>query len=193
MTTSKVIVTAHVLTYQLWSQIYPGEFDPVYWLYRLQLQTHLVLDPLSTTETCHLPQMYMIHLQRSYCYFHQPLYHLCHCLLTLNADMLGFEMPDFLGENVHRQKGNVSLDKDDYCPHTDHRMTVGLSCIEYVCYTVHYIENLKQRVFLKNWLMADITFWAAYRCTSFAKRLESKGHQTAITLISEKNHVQVYV
>ena len=104
MTTSKVIVTAHVLTYQLWSQIYPGEFYPVYWLYRLQLQTHLVLDPLSTTETRHLPQMYTIHLQRSYCYFHQLLYHLCHCLLTLNGDMLVFEMPDFLGENVHIQK-----------------------------------------------------------------------------------------
>ena len=149
MTTSKVIVTAHVLTYQLWSQSYSGELNPAYWLYRLQLQTHLVLDPLSTTETHHLPQMYMIHLQRSYCYFHQPLYHLCHCLLTLNGDMLVFEMPDFLGENVHIQKGNVSLDKDDYCPHTDHWVTVVLSCIEYVCYTVHCMEKLKQTVFLK--------------------------------------------
>ena len=42
--------------------------------------------------------------------------------------------------------------------------------IEYVCYTVHYIENLKQRVFLKNWLMVDITFWAAYRGTSLCQK-----------------------
>ena len=40
------------------------------------------------------------------------------------------------------------------------------SCIEYVCYTLHYREKLKQRVFLKNWLMVNITFWIAYRYTS---------------------------
>ena len=67
----------------------------------------------------------------------------------MSADMLVFEMPDFLGENVDKRKGNVSLDKDDHCLHTDHWMTVVLSCNEYVCYTVHYMEKLKQRVFLK--------------------------------------------
>ena len=71
---------------------------------------------------------------------------------------------------THTKKIKVSLDKNDCCPHTDHRMTVALSCIEYVCYNVHYIEKLKQRVFLKNWLMVDITFWAAYRCTSLCQK-----------------------
>ena len=40
------------------------------------------------------------------------------------------------------------------------------SCIEYVCNTLHHREILKQRVFLKNWLMVDIKFWIAYRYTS---------------------------
>ena len=71
-------------------------------------------------ENLNVPQMYMIHLQSSYCYFHQLLYHLCHHLLHMSADMLVFEMPDFLGENVDKRKGNVSLDKDDHCLHTDH-------------------------------------------------------------------------
>ena len=88
----------------------------------------------------------------------------------MSADMLVFEMPDFLGENVDKRKGNVSLDKDDHCLHTDHWMTVGLSCNEYVCYTVHYMEKLKQRVFLKNWSIVDITFWKAYRYTSLCQK-----------------------
>ena len=71
-------------------------------------------------ENWNVPQMYMIHPQSSYCYFHQLLYHLCHHLLRMSADMLVFEMPDFLGENVDKRKGNVSLDKDDHCLHTDH-------------------------------------------------------------------------
>ena len=51
-------------------------------------------------------------------------------------------------------------------------MTVVLSCNEYVCYTVHvhYMEKLKQRVFLKNWLIGDITFWTAYRYTSLCQK-----------------------
>ena len=49
-------------------------------------------------------------------------------------------------------------------------MTVVWSCNEYVCYTVHYMEKLKQRVFLKNWLIVDITFWTAYRCTSLCQK-----------------------
>ena len=138
-----------------------------------------------------LSQMNMIHPKSPYYYFHQPLYHLCHFLLSLCADMLAFEMPDFLGENVHTHtKIKVSLDKDDCCPHTDHRMTVALSCIEYVCYTVHHIEKLKQRVFLKNWLMVDITFWAAYRCTSFAGKQRTPNCNN---FDIRKNHVQVYV
>ena len=92
----------------------------------------------------------------------------------MSADMLVFEMPDFLGENVDKRKGNVSLDKEDHYLHTDHWMTVGLSCNEYVCYTVHYMEKLKQRVFLKNWLIGDITFWTAYRCTSLCQKARKK-------------------
>ena len=171
MTTSKITITVSVLTYQLLSQILSDDVHHVNQLHTLQSQTHLVLDPLSTMEMDCLSQMNMIHPKSPYCYLHQPLYHLCHFLLSLCADMLAFEMPDFLGENVHTHKKiKVSLDKDDCCPHTDHRMTVALSCIEYVCYTVHHIEKLKQRVFLKNWLMVDITFWAAYRCTSLCQK-----------------------
>ena len=92
----------------------------------------------------------------------------------MSADMLVFEMPDFLGENVDKRKGIVSLDKDDHCLHTDHWMTVVLSCNEYVCYTVHYMEKLKQRVFLKNWLIVDITFWTAYRYTGLCQKARKK-------------------
>ena len=173
MTTSKILVTVCVLTYQLWSQILIGECGFLYWLDTLQSQTHLVLDPLSTMENWNVPQMYMIHPQRSYCYFHQLLYHLCHQLLPMSADMLVFEMPDFLGENVHIKKKKCfpgqrwSLSTywslNDSCIEL---YGVVWSCIEYVCYTLHYREKLKQRVFLKNWLMVDITFWIAYRYTS---------------------------
>ena len=48
------------------------------------------------------------------------------------------------------------------------------SCIEYVCYTLHYREKLKERVVLKNWLMVDITFWIAYRYTSLCQKAGKK-------------------
>ena len=101
MTTSKITITVSVLTYQLLSQILSDDVHHVNQLHTLQSQTHLVLDPLSTMEMDCLSQMNMIHPKSPYCYFHQPLYHLCHFLLSLCADMLAFEMPHFLGENVH--------------------------------------------------------------------------------------------
>ena len=94
-------------------------------------------------------------------------------------------MPDFLGENVHIQKGNVSLDKDDYCPHTDHWMTVVLSCIEYVCYTVHCMEKLKQTAFLKK-LVDGRYYILNKRCTSLCQ----KAGNTIISML-EKSHVQM--
>ena len=101
MTTSKITITVSVLTYQLLSQILSDDLHHVNQLHTLQSQTHLVLDPLSTMEMDCLAQMNMIHPQSSYCYFHQLLYHLCRLLMSLCADMLVFEMPDFLGENEH--------------------------------------------------------------------------------------------
>ena len=65
-------------------------------------------------------------------------------------------------------------------------MTVVLSCIEYVCYTVHCMEKLKQTVFLKK--LVDGRYYIL-NSQKMHQPLPKAGN-TIISML-EKSHVQV--